>query len=190
KANPSARADDQDCSHRVMLLLGPAWLSVMCGLGSHTARWAGSFETHSQGPCGRMPSEQKPERSIDFRTTRLRFHSRRARKRSCGSMSSSSICARSNPARALVGLLVWSLAIRRSAASTRSFARSKSTTVYCRGSGRVRFPRRRFDAFLATTVALNLGVAMDHSDSQATAAHNQTYSAELCELRRSELWAL
>jgi hypothetical protein len=34
----------------------------------------------------------------------------------------------------------------------------------------VRFPRRRFDAFLATIAALNLGVAMDHSDSRATTA--------------------
>src|SRR5262249_25546194 len=44
-------------------------------------------------------------------------------------MMCSSSCARSNPARSLSGLLVWSLSIRRSAASTRSRARSKSATV-------------------------------------------------------------
>src|SRR5262249_18813200 len=48
-------------------------------------------------------------------------------------MTCSSSCARSNPARPLSGLLVWSWSIRRSAASTRSRARSKSATVYCRG---------------------------------------------------------
>jgi hypothetical protein len=46
------------------------------------------------------------------------------------------------------------LTIRRSAASTRSCARSKSATVYCRGSGRVRFLRRPFDALLARMAAL------------------------------------
>jgi hypothetical protein len=55
-----------------------------------------------------------------------RRHSRRPRKRSCDSMMCSSNCARSNPARALLTLLVWSLSIRRSAASTRSRAPSKS----------------------------------------------------------------
>jgi hypothetical protein len=44
-------------------------------------------------------------------------------------MMCSSNCARSNPARPLFGLLVWSLSIRRSAAATRSRARSKSATV-------------------------------------------------------------
>jgi hypothetical protein len=61
----------------------------------------------------------------------------------------SSCCARSSPARALLGLLVWSLSIRRSAASTRSRARSKSVTVYCRDCGGVRFPRGPFDALFA-----------------------------------------
>ena len=75
-----------------------------------------------------------------------RHHSRRPRKRSCDSMMCSSCCARSNPARALLGLLVWSLSIRRSAAATRSRARSRLATVYCRGCGRVRFPRGPFDA--------------------------------------------
>ena len=47
-----------------------------------------------------------------------------------------------NPARPLSGLLLRSLSIRRSAAATRSRARSRSATVYCRGSGRVRFLAR------------------------------------------------
>ena len=66
-------------------------------------------------------------------------HSRRPRERSCNSMKDSSSCARFNPARPLLELLIRSLSIRRSAAATRSRARSKSTTVYCRGSGRMRF---------------------------------------------------
>jgi hypothetical protein len=70
-------------------------------------------------------------------------------------MTFSSSCARSNPARPLLGLLVWSLAIRRFAASARSCARSKSATVYCRGSGRVRFLRGPFDALLARMAALS-----------------------------------
>ena len=41
-----------------------------------------------------------------------------------------------------------SLSIRRFAAAARSRARSKSATVYCRGSGRVRFLRGRFAALL------------------------------------------
>jgi hypothetical protein len=71
-------------------------------------------------------------------------------------MMCSSSCARSNPARPLLGLLVWSLSIRRSAAATRSRARSKSATVYCRGPGRVRFPRRPFDALLARIAVFEL----------------------------------
>src|SRR6516165_4845153 len=43
KADPSARADDQDYRHGVMLPLGPAWLTVMCDAGSRTARWAGGL---------------------------------------------------------------------------------------------------------------------------------------------------
>ena len=71
------------------------------------------------------------------------------------SMTCSSSCARSNPARPLLGLFVRSLSIWRSAASTRSRARSRSATVYCRGSGRVRFLRGPFEAFLARTAALS-----------------------------------
>jgi hypothetical protein len=55
--------------------------------------------------------------------------SRRPRKRSCDSMTDSSSCARSNPARPLLGLLPRSLSIRRSAAATRSRARSRSVTA-------------------------------------------------------------
>jgi len=83
------------------------------------------------------------------------YHSRRPRKRNCDSMMCTSSCARFNPARLLSGLLVCSLSIRRSAASTRSRARSKSATVYCRGPGRVRFPRRPFDALLVRMAALS-----------------------------------
>jgi len=61
-------------------------------------------------------------------------------------MTDSSRCALFNPARPL--LLMGSLSIRRSAAATRSRARSKSATVYCGGSGRVRFLRGRFAALL------------------------------------------
>ena len=78
-----------------------------------------------------------------------RHHSRRPRKRSCDSMLCRSSCARSSPARPLLGLLVWSLSIRRSAASARSRARCRSATVYCRSCGRVRFPRGPFDALFA-----------------------------------------
>jgi hypothetical protein len=70
-------------------------------------------------------------------------------------MTFSSSCARSNPARPLLGLLVWSWAIRRFAASARSCAGSKSATVYCRGSGRVRFLRGPFDALLARMAVLS-----------------------------------
>jgi hypothetical protein len=39
KTDPSARADDQDCRHGVMLPVGLAWLTVMCDASSWTARW-------------------------------------------------------------------------------------------------------------------------------------------------------
>jgi hypothetical protein len=44
KADPSARADYQDCRHGVMLPLGSAWLTVMCDVGNRTARWAGGLK--------------------------------------------------------------------------------------------------------------------------------------------------
>ena len=43
KADPSARADDQDYRHGVMLPVGPAWLTVMCDAGNRTTRWAGGL---------------------------------------------------------------------------------------------------------------------------------------------------
>jgi len=49
KADPSARADDQDYRHGVMLPVGPAWLTVMCDADSRPARRAGGFETRFQG---------------------------------------------------------------------------------------------------------------------------------------------
>jgi hypothetical protein len=48
KADPSARADDQDYRHGVMLPLGPAWLTVMCDAGSRTARSAGGLKRVSK----------------------------------------------------------------------------------------------------------------------------------------------
>src|SRR5215831_4625617 len=70
-------------------------------------------------------------------------------------MTDSSSCARSSPARPRLGLFVRSLSIRRSAAATRSRARSKSAMVYCRGFGRVRFLRGPFAALLARMAALS-----------------------------------
>ena len=60
---------------------------------------------------------------------------------SCDSISDNSSRARSRPALPLLGLFERSLSTRRSAASTRSRARSRSIKVYWRGSGRVRFFR-------------------------------------------------
>ena len=48
KADPSARADDQDYRHGIMFLVGPAWLSVMCDAGGRTARWAGGLKRVSK----------------------------------------------------------------------------------------------------------------------------------------------
>ena len=76
-------------------------------------------------------------------------------KRSCDSMMCSSSCARSSPARPRLGLFVRSLSIRRSAAATRSRARSKSAMVYCRGFGRVRFLRGPLATLLARMAALS-----------------------------------
>jgi hypothetical protein len=84
-------------------------------------------------------------------------HPSRPRKRSCDSMTDSSSCARFNPARPRLGLPLRSFSVRRSAAATRSHARSKSTTVYCRGSGRVRFFRGPL-AVLRTRIAASMPV--------------------------------
>ena len=101
----------------------------------------------------RYAVRSRPHR--DVRRARLSHHSRRPRKRSCDSMTDSSSCARCNPARPLSGLLLGSLSIRRSAAATRSRARSRSATVYCRGSVRVRFLRGPFAALLARMATLS-----------------------------------
>src|SRR5262245_4406099 len=55
KADPSARADDQDYRHGVMLPVGPAWLTVMCDAGSCTARWAGGLKSVSRAVA--VPSQ-------------------------------------------------------------------------------------------------------------------------------------
>src|SRR5262249_30567245 len=49
KAYPSARSDDQDFRHGVMLLVGLAWLIVMCNAGSRTARRAGRLHMKAVG---------------------------------------------------------------------------------------------------------------------------------------------
>jgi hypothetical protein len=48
KADSSARADNQDCRHGVMLPVGPAWLTVMCDAGNRIARWAGGLKRVSK----------------------------------------------------------------------------------------------------------------------------------------------
>jgi hypothetical protein len=40
KADTSARAYDQDFRHGIMLPVGSAWFTVMCGPGTRTASWA------------------------------------------------------------------------------------------------------------------------------------------------------
>jgi hypothetical protein len=115
-------------------------------------------------------------------------HSRRPRKRSCDSMMCSSSRARSNPARPPLGLLVWLLSIRRCAAATRSRARSKSATAYCRGSGRVRFPRRPFDRLLARMAALScFAAAIWPLRFSKRTASIKTYSARRRERSRGNL---
>jgi hypothetical protein len=103
-------------------------------------------------------------------------------------MMCSSNRARSNPGRPLLGLLVWSLSIRRSAAATRSRARSKSATVYCGGPGRVRFLRDPFDALLARMTAVRFFAAAIWSlrFSERTASI-KTYSVRLRERSRGNL---
>jgi len=78
---------------------------------------------------------------------------------SCDSISDNSSRARSRPALPVLGLFERSLSTRRSAASTRSRARSRSTRVYWRSFGRVRFfrgdtraPNARRMAFRLTPV--------------------------------------
>jgi hypothetical protein len=70
----------------------------------------------------------------------IRYTSR-PRTFSCNSISCNSSRARSRPARPLLGLFERSFSMRRSAASTRSRARSRSNRVYRRGSDSIRFFR-------------------------------------------------
>src|SRR6266487_5936792 len=67
KADPSARADDEDCRHGVMLPVSPAWLTVMCGAGGRTARWAGSrlvLPAHIAGQGRRYSTEEQDGRAL------------------------------------------------------------------------------------------------------------------------------
>src|SRR5262245_13855406 len=60
KAYPSARSDDQDFRHGVMLLVGLAWLIVMCNAGSRTARRAGRLHMKGRGrECAQVPTTQR-----------------------------------------------------------------------------------------------------------------------------------
>src|SRR5215471_3990055 len=96
-------------------------------------------------------------------------------------MTDSSSCARSSPARPQLGLFVRSLSIRRSAAATRSRARSQSAMVYRRGFGRVRFLRGAFAALLARMAALScftmgpLRLAADAASQDIRAASRASY---------------
>ena len=107
------------------------------------------------------------------------YHSGRPRKRNCDSITCSSNCARFNPARALLGLPVWSWSIRRSAAAIRSRTRSRSATVYWRGFARVRFPRGPLDALLASNGRIEW-LCGRHSTTPIFRAGcaNQTYLAQ------------
>ena len=102
--------------------------------------------------CGRVDRVASPsfDRSCTVQQrARSNYHSRSLRDRNCDSMMCSANCARSNPARPQLGLFVRSFSIRRSAAATRSRARSRSAMVYRRGSDGVRFRRGPGDALLA-----------------------------------------
>jgi hypothetical protein len=117
-----------------------------------------------------MPSGQ--DRSIELSL-------KEAAKRNYDSITCSSNCARFNPARALLGLPVWSWSIRRSAAAIRSRARSRSATEYWRGSARVRFPRGPLDALLASDGRIEW-LCGRHSTTPIFRAGcaNQTYLAQ------------
>ena len=84
--------------------------------------------------------------------------------------------------------LLRSLSIRRSAAATRPRARSRSATVYCRGSGRVRSLRGPFADLLARMAALScFPVAIVASPIILADPANQTYSERLREPSRANL---
>src|SRR5262245_8987065 len=58
KAYPSARSDDQDFRHGVMLLVGLAWL-IMCNAGSRTARRAGGLHMKGWRECAQVPTMRR-----------------------------------------------------------------------------------------------------------------------------------
>jgi hypothetical protein len=67
KTDPSARADDQDCRHGVMLPVGPAWLTVMCDADNRTARWAGGLKTRFlRAHAARLTWPQKRKRRSEM----------------------------------------------------------------------------------------------------------------------------
>ena len=111
-------------------------------------------------PAG-IKADQRVESSLSQRAVGYTFE--RPIRRSSG--------ARFNPARPLLELLMGSLSIRRSAAATRSRARSKSATVYCRGSGRVRFLRGRFAALLPRMSCFAVATCHFDIDGPALAGH-------------------
>src|SRR5262245_43792559 len=59
KAYPSARSDDQDFRHGVMLLVGLAWLIVMCNAGSRTARRAGGIHRKGWREFAQVPTMRR-----------------------------------------------------------------------------------------------------------------------------------
>src|SRR5262245_10037032 len=59
KAYPSARSDDQDFRHGVMLLVGLAWLIVMCNAGSRTARRADGLHMKGWRECAQVPTMRR-----------------------------------------------------------------------------------------------------------------------------------
>src|SRR5215510_14018916 len=84
KADPSARADDQDYRHGVMLPVGPAWLTVMCDAGSRTARWAGSA-TARQSSLACPFSKPHPRHAATARVPSAHASSAHGRERNaCG----------------------------------------------------------------------------------------------------------
>src|SRR5262249_59750247 len=59
KAYPSARSDDQDFRHGIMLLVGLAWLIVMCNAGSRTARRASGLHMKGWRECAQVPTMRR-----------------------------------------------------------------------------------------------------------------------------------
>src|SRR5262245_60759096 len=59
KAYPSACSDDQDFRHGIMLLVGLAWLIVMCNAGSRTARRASGLHMKGWRECAQVPTMRR-----------------------------------------------------------------------------------------------------------------------------------